>query len=139
MIPRLVRGLLLITFALAFVIPPAIARRGGRGGGGGGRGGGEAAAAVEADAAWRRRRRDAAWRRVAAVGASLTAQRSAAPDRLSGPRWPAERAASFDPSQQAFGWCRSTGSRPRRRPSFDPALRSWSWQSPPNRRAARHR
>jgi len=40
MIPRLVRGFLLITFALAFVIPPAIAGRGGRGGGGGGRGGG---------------------------------------------------------------------------------------------------
>ena len=46
MIPRLVRGFLLITFALAFVIPPAIAGRGGRGGGGGGRGGGGAAAAV---------------------------------------------------------------------------------------------
>jgi tetratricopeptide (TPR) repeat protein len=41
MIPRLVRGFVLITFALAFVIPPAIAGRGGRGGGGGGgRGGG---------------------------------------------------------------------------------------------------
>src|SRR5271157_4562883 len=43
MIPRPVGGLLFITIALAFVIPPAIAGRGGRGGGGGGgglRGGG---------------------------------------------------------------------------------------------------
>jgi hypothetical protein len=36
MIPRPVRGLLFVTLALAFVIPPAIAGRGGRGGGGGG-------------------------------------------------------------------------------------------------------
>jgi tetratricopeptide (TPR) repeat protein len=40
MIARLVRGFLLITFALALMILPAIAGRGGRGGGGGGRGGG---------------------------------------------------------------------------------------------------
>jgi len=33
--------------------------------------------------------------RVAAVGASLIARRSAAPDRLSGPRWPAERAGAL--------------------------------------------
>ena len=55
MVPRPVRGLLLITLALAFVIPPAIAGRGGRGGGGGG------ARRRRRDAAWRRRRRDAAW------------------------------------------------------------------------------
>ena len=77
MIPRLVRGLLLIIFALAFVIPPAIAGRGGRGGGGGGGSAvaGSVAAAV-AGCPWRRWRWR--WMPVAAVeevGVSLVAQR----------------------------------------------------------------
>ena len=86
-------------------------------------------AAVAAAVAARRRRRDAAAAvagcrvaavagcRVAAVevGASLVARRSAAPDRLSGPRWAAERAGALRLFPAGLGWCRSTGSRPRSR------------------------
>ncbi len=99
MIPRFVRGFLLITFALAFVIPPAIAGRGGGGGGGGGRGGGGGgvAAAAVGDAAWRRRGRG---------GGSHRARRSAAPDRLSGPGLPVEVAGAprHGPAGARGGW-----------------------------------
>ena len=99
MIPRLVRGFLLITFALAFVIPPAIAGRGGRGGGGGGRGGGGGGGARGGGGGMPRGGGGgmAAVRGGGGGGGSLIARRSAAPDRLSGPRWPAERAGALRP------------------------------------------
>ena len=40
---------------------------------------------------------------VAAAGASLIARRSAAPDRLSGPLWPAERAGALRPFPAGLG------------------------------------